>query len=164
MQQPSDMACNLVSAAMRDMGRTAEFLIEAQIELSRLRLKIAEAALEDMHELQHELGSAHDWTSLAATQSVFMKMQSSHSANAMKSWVDFVNNLQAAYLRQLTDWTNQVQHAQGQTSSAQLFQASTDSLRAFFDSFNLVGIPDSEAKKKVMPRSVVEKTASPQAA
>ena len=147
MQQPSDMACNLVSAAMRDMGRTAEFLIEAQIELSRLRLKIAEAALEDMHELQHELGSAHDWTSLAATQSVFMKMQTSHSANAMKSWVDFVNNLQAAYLRQLTDWTNQVQHAQG-----------------FFDSFNLVGIPDSEAKKKVMPRSVVEKTASPQAA
>lgn len=156
MQQPIDVACNLASAAMRDMGRNAEFLVEAQIESLRLRLKIAEATLEDLHEMEHTLGSAPDWSSLATTQNLFMKMQSSHGAAAVKSWVDFVNNLQAAYLRQLTDWNDQMQSPAGQGSSAQLFAASADSLRAFFNSFNVANVPNSEAVRRVAPRTTAE--------
>ncbi|WP_296225663.1 hypothetical protein [Ralstonia sp. UBA689] len=156
MQQPADVACNLACAAMRDASRAAEFFIEAQIEFARLRLKMAEAALEDVHEMQHELAKARDWTSLAAVQSLFTKMQSSHGPTAMKTWVDFMNNLQAAYLRQVTEWNDQMKHSSGQTSSAQLFAASADSLRAFFDSFNVAALPDSEAKKKAVPRPAVQ--------
>ncbi|PLC39746.1 hypothetical protein C0Q88_25405 [Ralstonia pickettii] len=147
MQQPSDMGCNAACAAMHDISRTASFMLEAQIDLSRFRLKLAEAALEDVRELEHELSRTHDWTSLASAQSLFMKMQSSHSATAMKSWLDFTNKLQAAYLRRLTEWTQQMQQQEGQSSSSQLFAASSDSLRAFFDSFNLAARPDSGAKK-----------------
>ncbi|MGC5887480.1 hypothetical protein [Ralstonia pseudosolanacearum] len=156
MQQPSDVACNLACATMRDVGRTAEFFLDAQIEYSRLRLKIAEAALEDVREMERELGNVHDWTSLAATQSMFAKMQSSHSATALQTWIDFMNNLQAAYLRQVTEWNDQMQRPQEQNSSAQLIAASADSLRAFFDSFNLVGASDSEAKRKAMPRHAMQ--------
>lgn len=68
MQQPADMACNVACAVMRDMSRTASFMLETQIDLSHLRLKMAEAALEDVRELEHELGGTHDWTSLASAQ------------------------------------------------------------------------------------------------
>ena len=153
MQQPADLACNLACAVMRDMSRTASFMLEAQIDLSRFRLKLAEAALEDVRELEHELSGTHDWTSLASAQSIFMKMQSSHGANAMKTWVEFTNKLQAAYLRRLTEWTQQMQQPEGQPSSSQLFAASSDSLKAFFDSFNLMAPPDSEAKKNGLARS-----------
>ncbi len=152
MQQPADMACNLACVAMRDMSRTASFMLEAQIDLAHFRLKLAEAALEDLRALEHELSGTHDWTSLAAAQSIFMKMQSSHGANALKTWADFTNKLQAAYLRRLTEWTQQMQQPEGQTSSSQLFAASSDSLKAFFDSFNHMAPPDSEAKKNGLAR------------
>ena len=87
MQQPADMACNLACAVMRDMSRTASFMLEAQIDLSRLRLKLAEAALEDVREMEHELSGTHDWTSLATAQSIFMKMQSSHGAWSQGTWL-----------------------------------------------------------------------------
>ncbi|CAJ0683574.1 hypothetical protein R11007_00137 [Ralstonia holmesii] len=147
---------------MRDMSRTASFMLEAQIDLSRLRLKLAEAALEDVREMEHELSGTHDWTSLATAQSIFMKMQSSHGANALKTWAEFTNKLQAAYLRRLTEWTQQMQPPEAQTSSSQLFAASSDSLKAFFDSFNLMAPPASEAKKNGLARSTTtraEKTA-----
>lgn len=147
MQQPADMACNLACGVMRDMSRTASFVLEAQIDLAHFRLKLAEAALEDVRELEHELSGTHDWTSLATVQSIFMKMQSTHGATALKTWVDFTNKLQAAYLRRLTEWTQQMQQPEGKTSSSQLFAASSDSLKAFFDSFNLMALPDSEATK-----------------
>ena len=89
MQQPADMACNVACAVMRDMSRTASFMLETQIDLSHFRLKLAEAALEDVRELEHELSGTHDWTSLASAQTIFMKMQSSHSATALKTWVEF---------------------------------------------------------------------------
>jgi hypothetical protein len=146
MQQPADMACNLACAAMRDMSRTASFMLEVQIDLAQFRLKLAEAALEDVRELEHELSGTHDWTSLATAQSIFMKMQSTHGAAALQTWIDFTNKLQAPYLRRLTEWTQQMQQPEGQSSS-QLFAASSDSLKAFFDSFNLMALPDSEAKK-----------------
>jgi hypothetical protein len=44
MQQPSGMARNMACAAMRDISCTAGFMLDAQIELSRFRLKLAEAA------------------------------------------------------------------------------------------------------------------------
>ena len=144
MQQPSDVACNLTCAAMRDIGRSAEFLIEAQIEFSRLRLKIAEAALEDVREMEHAFGDTNDLASLVLSPNMLMKMQSTHSVTALKSWIDFVNNLQAAYLRQLTEWNGQMQLPQGQIASSPLFAASADSLRAFFSSFNVVAGCDSE--------------------
>ncbi|OCS48858.1 hypothetical protein [Ralstonia pickettii] len=152
MQQPADMACNLACAVTRDMSRTASFMLEAQIDLAHFRLKLAEAALEDVRELEHELSGTHDWTSLATAQSLFMKMESSHSATALKTWAEFTNKLQAAYLRRLTEWTHQIQQPEGLTSSSQLFAASSDSLKAFFDSFNLMALPDSEAKQNVPAR------------
>nr|WP_311529329.1 hypothetical protein [uncultured Ralstonia sp.] len=158
MQQPADMACNLACAFMRDMSRTASFMLEAQIDLAHFRLKLAEAALEDVRELEHELSGTHDWTSLATVQSLFMKMQSTHGATALQTWVDFTNKLQAAYLRRLTEWTQQMQQPEGQTSSSQLFAASSDSLKAFFDSFNLMALPDSEAKKNVPARPAKART------
>ena len=158
MEQPSDMACNLACAVMRDMSRTTSFMLEAQIDLSNFRLKLAEAALEDVREMEQELSGTHDWASLATAQSIFMKMQSTHSAMALKTWIDFTNKLQAAYLCRLTEWTQQVQRPEGQTSSAQLFAASSDSLRAFFDSFNLMTLPDSEAKKTRPARSATART------
>lgn len=153
MQQPADMACNLACTVMREMSRTASFMLEAQIDLARFRLKLAEAALEDVRELEHELSGTHDWASLATAQGIFMKMQSSHGANALKTWSEFTNKLQAAYLRRLTEWTQQMQQPEGQTSSSQLFAASSDSLKAFFDSFNLMAPPDSEVKKNGLARS-----------
>lgn len=153
MQQPADMACNLACAVMREMSRTASFMLEAQIDLAHFRLKLAEAALEDVRELEHELSGTHDWTSLATAQGIFMKMQSSHGANALKTWAEFTNKLQAAYFRRLTEWTQQMQQPEGQTSSSQLFAASSDSLKAFFDSFNLMAPPDSEVKKNGLARS-----------
>ncbi|MCO5398871.1 hypothetical protein [Ralstonia soli] len=153
------MACNLACAALRDMSRTASFMLDAQIELSRFRLKLAEAALEDVREMEHELSGTHDWSSLATAQSLFMKMQSTHSAAAVKTWADFINNLQAAYLRQLTEWSEQMQRPQGQTSSSQLFAASADSLRAFFDSFNVMGLPNSEAKRTTPSRPAASNVA-----
>ena len=162
MQQPADMACNVACAVMRDMSRTASFMLETQIDLSHFRLKLAEAALEDVRELEHELSGTHDWTSLASAQTIFMKMQSSHSATALKTWVEFTNKLQAAYLRRLTEWTQQMQQPEAQTSSSQLFAASSDSLKAFFDSFSLMAPSDSEAKKNRPARHTqasAEKTA-----
>ncbi len=153
MQQPADMACNVACAVMREMSRTASFMLEAQIDLAHFRLKLAEAALEDVRELEHELSGTHDWTSLATAQGIFMKMQSSHGANALKTWAEFTNKLQAAYFRRLTECTQQMQQPEGQTSSSQLFAASSDSLKAFFDSFNLMAPPDSEAKKNGLARS-----------
>lgn len=155
MQQPSDVACNMASVAMRNASRAAEFFIDAHVELSRFRLKIAEAALEDVREMEHTLAAPADWTSLAAAQSMFMKMQSSHSANALRSWIDFANNLQAAYLRQLTEWNDQMQRPEGQTSSSQLFVASADSLKTFFDSLNVLAT-NSKAKTKAAPRPATE--------
>ena len=157
MQQPADMACNLACAALRDMSRTASFMLEAQIDLAHFRLKLAEAALEDVRELEHELSGTHDWTSLATANSIFMKMQSSHGANALKTWAEFTNKLQAASLRRMTEWTQQMQQPEGQTSSSQLFAASSDSLKAFFDSFNLMALPDSEAKKNGLARTTKAK-------
>ncbi|MET3444828.1 hypothetical protein ABIC76_000155 [Ralstonia sp. 1138] len=157
MQQPADMTCNVACAVLRDMSRTASFMLESQIDLAHFRLKLAEAALEDVRELEHELSGTHDWTSLASAQSLFMKMQSSHSATALKTWAEFTNKLQAAYLRRLTEWTQQMQQPEGQTSSSQLFAASSDSLKAFFDSFNLMALPDSEAKKTGLARSAKAK-------
>jgi hypothetical protein len=156
MQQPSDVACTLACAAMRDAGRAAEFLLDAQIEFARFRLKVAEAALEDVRGIEHELSSTHDWASLAAAQSAFVKMQSTHGATALKTWVDFMNGLQAAYLRQMTEWNEQMRRPQGQASSSQLFAASADSLRAFFDSFNLVAPANSEAKRKTAPQPAMQ--------
>lgn len=156
MQQPSDVACTLACAAMRDAGRAAEFLLDAQIEFARFRLKVAEAALEDVRGIEQELSSTHDWASLAAAQSAFVKMQSTHGATALKTWVDFMNGLQAAYLRQMTEWNEQMQRPQGQASSSQLFAASADSLRAFFDSFNLVAPANSEAKRKTAPQPAMQ--------
>lgn len=156
MQQPADLACGLACAAMRDASRATAFLIEAQIEFSRLRLKLAEAVLEDVHEMEHELANARDWTSLAAMQSLFAKMQSSHGSMALKTWIDFTNNLQAAYLRQVTEWSDQMRPQSATTSSAQLFAASADSLRAFFDSFNVAALPNSEARKKAVPHPAVQ--------
>ena len=157
MQQPSDMTCNLACAAMHDLSRTAEFFLDAQIELSRFRLKLAEAALEDVRAMEHELSGMHDWSSLASAQSTFMKMQSTHGATALKTWAEFMNKFQAAYLRQLTEWTQQMQRPEGQTSSSELFAASADSLRAFFDSFNVMGLPDSETKRRASARPAAGK-------
>lgn len=134
-------------------------MLDAQIELSRFRLKLAEAALEDVREMEHELSSAHDWSSLTTAQSLFMKMQSTHSVAAMQTWADFINKLQAAYLRQLTEWGEQMQRPQEQISSSQLFAASADSLRAFFDSFNVMGQPNSEAKRTAPPRPAASNVA-----
>ncbi|CAJ0800008.1 hypothetical protein LMG19083_03382 [Ralstonia psammae] len=152
MQQPADMACNLACAVMRDMSRTASYMLEAQIDLAHFRLKLAEAALEDVREMEHELSGMQDWTSLATAQSLFMKMQSTHGATALKTWMEFTNKLQAAYLRRITEWTQQMQHPEGQATSSQLFAASSDSLRAFFDSFNRMTLPDSEAKGNAAAR------------
>ncbi|WP_197386285.1 hypothetical protein [Ralstonia pseudosolanacearum] len=163
MQQPSDVACNLTCAAMRSIGRSTEFWIEAQIEFSRLRLKIAEAALEDVQEMERELGNANDLASLVLSPNALTKMQSTHGATALKSWIDFVNNLQAAYLRQLTEWNGQMQLPQGQTASSPLFAASSDALRAFFGSFNVVAGRDSEARE-AKPSSPVEKATHARAA
>ncbi|CAH0444101.1 hypothetical protein [Ralstonia pseudosolanacearum] len=162
MQQPSDVACNLTSAVTRGIGRSAEFLIEAQIEFSRLQLKIAEAALEDVREIEHAVGDPHDWASLVLSPNMLMKMQSTHGATALKSWIDFANNLLAAYLRQLTEWNGQMQLPQGQTSSSPLFAASADSLRAFFGSFNVVAGGNSD--KETNPSQPVEKAACAPAA
>ena len=60
MQQPADMACNVACAVMREMSRTASFMLEAQIDLAHFRLKLAEAALEDVRELEHELSGTHE--------------------------------------------------------------------------------------------------------
>lgn len=157
MQQPADMTCNVTCAVLRDMSRTASFMLESQIDLAHFRLKLAEAALEDVRELEHELSGTHDWTSLASAQSLFMKMQSSHSATSLKTWAEFTNKLQAAYLRRLTEWTQQMQQPEGQASSSQLFAASSDSLKAFFDSFNLMALPGSEAKKAGLARTAKAK-------
>lgn len=157
MQLPPDVTCNLACAAIRDLSRTAEFFLDAQIELFRFRLKLAEAALEDVREMEHGLSGMHDWTSLASAQSTFMKMQSNHSATALKTWAEFINKFQAAYLRQLTEWTQQMQRPEGQTSSSQLFAASADSLRAFFDSFNVMGLPDSETKRRAQACPAADK-------
>ena len=157
MQLPPDVTCNLACAAIRDLSRTAEFFLDAQIELLRFRLKLAEAALEDAREIEHELSGMHDWSSLASAQSTFMKLQSTHSATALKTWAEFMNNFQAAYLRQLTEWTQQMQRPEGQTSSSQLFAASADSLRAFFDSFNVMGLPDSETKRRAQAHPAADK-------
>ena len=102
MQQPADMACNVACAVMRDMSRTASFMLDTQIALSHFRLKLAEAALEDVRELEHELSGTHDWTSLASAQTIFMKMQASQRATALKTWVEFTHKLQASSLRRLT--------------------------------------------------------------
>lgn len=153
MQQPSDMAGNLACAAVRNASRTAGFMLDAQIELLRFRLKVAEAALEDVREMEHALSGMHDWSSLATVQSLFLKMQSTHSAMALQTGVDFMNKLQTAYLRQLTEWNEPMQRPQGQTASSQLFAASADSLRAFFDSFNVMRFPNSLAGGMAPTRS-----------
>ncbi|MGM3276336.1 hypothetical protein [Ralstonia sp. 24A2] len=152
MQQPLDMTGNLASATLRSAGQAAEFLLEAQIEFARMRLKIAEAALEDMREMEHELGSAGDLASLAVLQSTFAKMQSTHSATALRSWIDFINSLQAAYLRQLTSWNGQMQSPEAQTASAQLFTASADSLRSFFNSFSVAAERNAAAQEANQPQ------------
>lgn len=152
MQQPADMACTLVNAAILNVTRTFALVLDAQIELLRLRLKVAEASLEDVRAMEHALSGPQDWSLFPFGPHVLAKMHSTHAATALAAWGDFTNNLQAACLHQLTEWNEHTLGPQAQLGSPQLFLASADSLRSFFDSFNAEEAADSEANSKTSRR------------
>ncbi|WP_316872131.1 hypothetical protein [Ralstonia mannitolilytica] len=146
MQQPAEIAGNLARAAMLNAFRTLGLFLDAHIDLSRLHLKIAEAALEDTHAMEHELSGPQAWSSFAFWPRMVMRTQSTHSATALITWLDFTNKLQDACLHQLTEWNEQALRPHAQLSAAPLFTASSDALRAFFNSFNATSVRDSEAE------------------
>ena len=51
MQQPTDAVCTLACATMRDASRAAEFFVDSELQLARLRVKMAETALDNLSQL-----------------------------------------------------------------------------------------------------------------
>lgn len=147
MPQPTDAACNLACATMRDASRAAEFFVDSQLQLARLRVKMAETALENLSKLEGQLDTVKDWSALASAQSAYMKQQANQSANAVRQWTDLLNDAQRSYLRQATEWHDQFQHRPGTAASpAQLLIASLDSWQTLVNTFNVIAASATQAQ------------------
>jgi len=158
MPQPTDAACNLACATMRDASRAAEFFVDNQLQLARLRVKMAEAALENLCQLEGQLDAVKDWSALASAQSAYMKLQANQSASAVRHWADLLNDVQRSYLRQATEWNDQFQHRPGTAASpAQLLVASLDSWQTLVNTFNVIAA--SAVQAGLPPRPQTSKSA-----
>jgi hypothetical protein len=147
MPQPTDAVCNLACATMRDASRAAEFFVDSQLQLARLRVKMAETALQNLSQLEGQLDAVKDWSTLASAQSAYMKLQASQSANAARQWADLLNDAQRSYLRQATAWNDQFQHRPGTAASpAQLLMASLDSWQTLVNTFKVIAASATQGR------------------
>ncbi|MCT7318719.1 hypothetical protein N5I87_22085 [Ralstonia sp. CHL-2022] len=154
MPQPTDAVCNLACATMRDASRAAEFFVDSQLQLARLRVKMAETTLQNLSQLEGQLDAVKDWSALASAQSDFMKLQANQSANAVRQWADLLNDAQRSYLRQATEWNDQFQHRPGTAASpAQLLVASLDSWQTLVNTFNVIAASATQARSTSQPQA-----------
>lgn len=152
MPQPTDAACNLACATMRDASRAAELFVDSQLQLARLRIKMAESALENLSQLEGQSDAVKDWSALASAQSAYMKLQANQSANAVRQWADFLNDAQRSYIRQATEWNDQFQHRPGTAAPpAQLLIASLDSWQTLVNTFNEIAASATQARSPSQP-------------
>ncbi|MCO5398857.1 hypothetical protein [Ralstonia soli] len=132
---------------MRDASRAAQFFVDTQLQAARLRVKMAEAALENLRQLESQLDAAKDWSTLASAQSAYMKLQSNQSANALRQWTDFVNGAQRSYLSQVTAWNDQFKHSPGTAASpAPLLTGSLSAWQTLLGTFNVIAASATEAR------------------
>ncbi|WP_316852314.1 hypothetical protein [Ralstonia holmesii] len=154
MPQPTDAARNFACATLRNASRAAEFFVDSQLHLARLRVKMAETALQNLSQLEGQLDTVKDWSTLASAQSAYMKLQADQSANAVRQWADFLNDTQRSYLRQATDWNDQFQHRPGTTATpAQLLIASLDSWQTLVNTFNVIAASATQARSTSQPQT-----------
>ncbi|MGN8086346.1 hypothetical protein ACTJK6_09895 [Ralstonia sp. 22086] len=147
MPQPTEAVCNLACATLRDASRAAEFFVDSQLQLARLRVKMAETALQNLSQLEGQLDAVKDWRGLASAQSAYMKLQASQGANTARQWADLLNDAQRSYLRQATEWNDQFQHRPGTAASpAQLFIASLDSWQTLVNTFNAIAASATQGR------------------
>ncbi len=147
MPQPTEAVCNLACATLRDASRAAEFFVDSQLQLARLRVKMAETALQNLSQLEGQLDAVKDWSGLASAQSDYMKLQANQGANAARQWADLLNDAQRSYLRQATEWNDQFQHRPGTAASpAQLFIASLDSWQTLVNTFNAIAASATQGR------------------
>ncbi|MCM3582982.1 MULTISPECIES: hypothetical protein [Ralstonia] len=154
MQQPTDAVCTLACATMRDASRAAEFFVDSELQLARLRVKMAETALDNLSQLEGQLDTVKDWTALASAQSAYMKLQANQSASTVRQWADLLNEAQRSYLRQATEWNDRFQHRPGTAASpAQLLIASLDSWQTLVNTFNAIAASATQARSPSQPQA-----------
>lgn len=154
MPQPTDAVCNLARSTMRDASRAAEFFVGSQLQLARLRVKMAETALENLRQLEGQLDAIKDWNALASAQSAYMELQASLGANAARQWGDLLNDAQRSYLRQATEWSTPFQHRPGAAApAAQLLTASLDAWQTLVNTFNVIAASATQTRSLSQPQT-----------